>query len=145
MNVTEITVSRLIPAPPEQVFNVWMDPESPGGPWFGSIRTILNPHVDGLFYQAVLHAGRSWHHYGRFTKIDRPHTVQYTWVSEATKGFESIVTVTFRQSGAATEVTLRQTGIPDDELGRRHKDGWDAVLSTLADRFVSQQRSASHA
>ena len=120
MNLTEITVSRLIPAPAEDVFDVWMDPESPGGPWFGSERTILNPYVDGLFYQAVLHAGRSWHHYGRFIRIDRPHSVQHTWVSEATKGLESIVSVTFQPSRAATDVTLRQTGIPVDELGRRH-------------------------
>ena len=145
MNLTEISVSRTIPASPENVFDVWMDPESPGGPWFGAERTILNPFVDGLFYQAVQHEGRSWHHYGRFTEIDRPHSLEHTWVSEATKGLESIVSVTFRPSGAATEVTLRQTGIPDDELGRRHKDGWGSVLSKLADRFVSPQSSASHA
>ena len=143
MNLTEITVSRMIPAPPQDVFDVWMDAESPGGPWFGAVRTLLNPYVDGLFYQAVLHAGRSWHHYGRFLKIDRPHAVEHTWVSEATKGLESIVSVTFQPSGASTEVTLRQTGIPDDELGRRHREGWDSVLSTMADRFVSPQSSES--
>ena len=33
---------------------------------------------------------------------------KHTWVSEATKGLESIVSVTFQPSGAATEVTLRQ-------------------------------------
>ena len=95
MKLTEITVSRMIPAPPQDVFEVWMDPESPGGPWFGAERTILNPFVEGLFYQSVLHAGRSWHHYGRFIRIDRPHAVQHTWVSEATQGLESIVLVTF--------------------------------------------------
>ena len=145
MNLTEITVSRLIPALPEGVFDVWMDPESPGGPWFGAVRTILNPFEDGLFYQAVLHEGRSWHHYGRFIKIDRPHAVQHTWVSEATKGLESIVSVTFRGIDANTEVTLRQTGIPDDELGRRHKEGWGSVLSKLCDRFGSLQPAASRA
>jgi uncharacterized protein YndB with AHSA1/START domain len=145
MKLTEISVSRMIAAPPEDVFNVWMDPQSPGGPWFGAERTILNAFVDGLFYQAVQHEGRSWHHYGRFTEIDRPHSVQYTWVSEATKGLESIVSVTFQRNGAGTEVTLRHTGIPDDELGRRHKDGWGWVLSMLADRFVPSQSSASQA
>lgn len=145
MNLTEITVSRLIPAPPQDVFDVWMDPESPGGPWFGAVRTILNPFVDGLFYQSVLHEGRSWHHYGRFIKIDRPHAVQHTWVSEATKGLESVVSVTFQGIGATTEVTLRQTGIPDDELGRRHKEGWGWVLSKLCDRFGSSQSAASRA
>jgi uncharacterized protein YndB with AHSA1/START domain len=145
MKLTEITVSRMIPAPPQDVFDVWMDPESPGGPWFGAERTILNPFVDGLFYHSVLHAGRCWHHYGRFIRLDRPHAVQHTGVSEATQGLESIVLVTFRPSGAATEVTLRQTGIPDDELGRRHKEGWGSALSKLAERFVSPQSSRSQA
>jgi hypothetical protein len=59
MNLTEISVSRVIPAAPEDAFDVWMDVESPGGPGFGAERTILNPFVDGLFYQSVFHKGRS--------------------------------------------------------------------------------------
>ena len=145
MNFTEISVSRTIPAPPEDVFDVWMDPQSPGGPWFGAERTILNPFVDGLFYHSVQHEGRSWSHYGRFIEIDRPKSLQHTWVSEATKGVESIVTMTFRPSGGATEVTLRHTGVPDDEMGRRHKEGWGWVLSMLAERFASAQSPASKA
>ena len=33
MNPIEITVTRMIPAAAERVFDVWMDPKSPGGPW----------------------------------------------------------------------------------------------------------------
>lgn len=61
------------------------------------------------------------------------------------KGLESIVSVTFQPSGAATEVILCQTGIPNDELGRRHKEGRGSVLSKLADRLVSSESSASRA
>jgi uncharacterized protein YndB with AHSA1/START domain len=46
MKLTDITVSRTIPAPAEEVFDVWIDPKSPGGPWFGADRVILNPVVD---------------------------------------------------------------------------------------------------
>lgn len=31
MKLTDITVTRAIPAPAEKVFDVWMDPKSPGG------------------------------------------------------------------------------------------------------------------
>lgn len=137
MNLTDITVSCVIAAPAESVFDVWTDPKSPGGPWFGAERTILNPVVDGLFYFAVRHEGRTWPHYGRFLRIERPRSVEYTWVSEATKGVESTVSVTFEPRGDQTEVTLRHTGIPDDELGRQHKDGWRRVLSMLAERFAT--------
>jgi len=136
MKLTDLTVQRLIPASPSAVFDVWMDPQSPGGPWFGADRVILNAAVDGLFYLAVKHEGRTWPHYGRFLKIEHPRLVEYTWVSEGTKGVESTVAVTFEPRGDQTEVTLHHSGVPDDETGHRHKDGWAWVLSMLAERFV---------
>jgi uncharacterized protein YndB with AHSA1/START domain len=142
MNLTEISVARTIPASAEKVFDVWIDPKSPGGPWFGSDRVILNPVVDGLFYLAVKHEGRTWPHYGRFLQIERPCVIEYTWMSEATKGAESIVTVTMEPRGEETEVTLRHSGVPDDEMGRKHKDGWAWVLSALAEA-IAARRSAS--
>ena len=78
MNLTEITVARLIPAPAAEVFDVWIDPHSPGGPWFGAARLIINPVVDGLFYSAVSHEGKTWPHYGRFIAIERPRRVENT-------------------------------------------------------------------
>ena len=138
MNLTEVTVSRTIGAPAERVFDVWMDPKSPGGPWFGGERAIVNPVVDGLFYFCVKHEGRAWPHYGRFLKIERPRLVEYTWVSEATKGVESIVSVSMEARGDETEVTLRHSNVPDDEMGRRHKDGWAWVLSALAESLAGR-------
>ena len=144
MNTVDLTASRTIPARAEDVFDVWMDPNSPGGPWFGSDRKIVNPVVDGLFYIAVKHEGRTWPHYGRFVRIERPRHVEYTWVSEATKGLESIVAVTFEARGDQTEVTLRHSGVPDDDMGRQHKEGWTWILSMLAERFASQSAAPAH-
>jgi uncharacterized protein YndB with AHSA1/START domain len=138
MKTTEIEVTHLIPASADEVFDVWMDANSAGGPWFGADRIILNPVVDGLFYMAVKHEGRIWPHYGRFLKIDRPAAVEYTWVSEATKGLESVVALAFKSAGEKTEVTLRHSGVPDDAMGHQHKEGWTWVLSTLAERFAGR-------
>ncbi len=93
--------------------------------------------MDGLFYLAVKHEGRLWPHYGRFLQIDRPRRVEHTWMSEATKGAESIVTVTMEPRGDETEVTLHHSGIPDDEMGRRPKEGWNWVLAALAEALAS--------
>lgn len=142
MKLTDVTVSRTIPAPAENVFDVWMDPKSPGGPWFGADRVILNAVVDGLFYLAVKHEGRTWPHFGRFVRIERPRQMEYTWMSEGTQGVESVVTVTFEPRGDQTEVTLRHSGVPDDEMGRRHEQGWTWVLSMLAERFGTARTSA---
>lgn len=132
MKPTDIAVARTIPASAERIFDVWMDPKIPGGPWFGAQRVVLNPVVDGLFYIAVKHEGRTWPHFGRFLEIDRPRRVEHTWMSEATKGAESVVTVTMEPRGDQTEVTIRHAGLPDDEAGRLNKDGWTWILLTLA-------------
>lgn len=139
----DITVSRTISAPPEKIFDVWIDPKSPGGPWFGADRVILNPVVDGLYYFAVTWQGRIWAHYGRFLQVDRPHRVEFTWMSEATKGLESVVNVTMEPRGDQTEVILRHSGVPDDELGRQHKGGWTQILSALDEALVSRRSASS--
>jgi len=41
MKLIDITVTRLVAAPAEEVFDLWIDPKRPGGPWFGAERTIL--------------------------------------------------------------------------------------------------------
>lgn len=135
VNTTELTVKRTIPAAPAQVYEVWLDPTSPGSPWFGSDRAIVDPVVDGLFYHSVEHAGRSWAHYGRFLELERGKRIQHTWMSEATRGLESLVTVTLEARGSDTEVTLRHTNLPDDEMGRMHAEGWAAILGAIAERF----------
>jgi len=142
MNLIDVTVTRIIPAPPERVFDVWIDSKSPGGPWFGGDKVIVNPVVDGLFYMAAKHGGKSWPHYGRFVRLDRPRVIEHTWVSEATKGVESVVTLTFEPRGDETEVTLRHSRLPDDEMGRQHKDGWTWILNMLA-QAIAARRSAS--
>jgi uncharacterized protein YndB with AHSA1/START domain len=135
MKTIDLSVSRLIPAAPADVFDVWLDPKSPGGLWYRVERVLLNPTVDGLFYHAVQHEGRSWPHYGRFLRLERGRTIEHTWVSEATKGIESIVTITLAPKGAGTEVTLHHANVPDDDLGRSHQGGWTWYLDTLAQRF----------
>jgi uncharacterized protein YndB with AHSA1/START domain len=142
MNFTDITVNRTIPASAEKIYDVWIDPKSPGGPWHGAERVIFNPVVDGLYYLAIKHEGRTWPHYGRFTKLERARVVEFTWMSEGTKGAESVVTVTLQQRGDQTDVTLRHSGVPDDELGHQHKEGWTWILNALADALAAR-RSAT--
>ncbi|MGH9716892.1 MAG: SRPBCC family protein [Candidatus Acidiferrales bacterium] len=141
MKLTEVTVSRTIPASAEQVFDIWMNPKSPGGPWFGAARLIFNPVVDGLFYSLVNYEGKTHPHYGRFVKIDRPRQIEHTWMSEGTRGAESFVSITLEPRGDDTEFTILHSGVPDDELGRQHKDGWDWILSMLA-KGMAARRSA---
>ena len=135
---TDLTITRTINASPETIFDIWLDSKRPGGPWFGSKRVIMDPKVDGLFFHAVDHAGRMWAHYGRFIALERGRKIVHTWMSEATKGLETIVTITLSAHGEQTEVTLLHAGVPDDPLGRQHADGWGWMLGMLADKFAKK-------
>lgn len=135
MKTFDLSVSRTIRGSAVDVFDAWLDPESPGGLWFGVERAIVNPVVDGLFYHAVKHEGRSWPHYGRFIRLERGRAIEHTWVSEATRGIETIVTITLASRDGGTDVTLDHANVPDDAMGRRHKEGWTSYLDTLAERF----------
>ncbi|GAA0586449.1 SRPBCC family protein [Rhizomicrobium electricum] len=131
----ELTLARAIPAPPATVFDAWLDPKKPGGPWFGVKALVLDPVPGGLFYHAVTFEGREWAHYGRFLVIDRPKKIEHTWVSAATRGLESVLTLTFAAEGEGTLLTLHHAGLPDDAMGRRHEEGWRLGLDGLHDDY----------
>jgi uncharacterized protein YndB with AHSA1/START domain len=136
----ELMVTRTIAASPAQVFDVWLDSKSPGSPWFGVARAIVQPVVDGLFYHLVRFENHDWAHYGRFIALERPRRIEHTWVSEATRGLETRVELSFEAQGEQTLVTLLHRNVPDDEMGRRHEQGWGFVLGAVAERFARQAK-----
>lgn len=133
----DITLTREIPAGPAEVFDAWLDPNHPGSPWHGVTRAIVRPRVDGLFYRMHPSDAGDFElaHYGRFVVVERPKRVRHTWVSQHTRGLESVVTVDLKPRGEQTSLTLRHEGVPDDEMGRLHEMGWNHYLGLLADRF----------
>lgn len=155
MKRVDLQLSRLIPGPADEVFDVWFDPQSPGGPWHGAKKVILNLAVDGLFYFGIEPQDWASHmrehhgilaeplqtdgllgHFGRFVAIDRPRIAEHTWMSEFTSGIETIVSVAFEPRKGGTQMTIRHRGVPDDEKGRRHEGGWTYLLSRLEDEFA---------
>jgi uncharacterized protein YndB with AHSA1/START domain len=145
VKLTTLEFSRQIPASPEEVYDVWIDPKCPGGPWFGpqnehqQSKVILDAKVDGLFYHRVMAGPQSWVHYGRFIQLERGKVAEHTWVCEATKGRESIVTTTFEPRDGGTFVTIVHAGVPDDEEGRAQKAGWSGVLGALAEAMAKRR------
>lgn len=139
MKSMEVKVSRLIPGAAAEVFDVWFDPKSPGGPWFGAKKVIMSFAVDGVFYIGMDRPGGLFGLFGRFTAIDRPHAVEHTWMSEHTHGIETSVSVTFEPREGGTQMTIVHRGIPDDEQGRKHEDGWGYILSMIGKGFEKRE------
>ena len=132
----EINLNRMIDASPDEVFETWLDHTSPGSPWFGVPKVIMNtPKVDSLFYSMYQIEGREIAHYGRFIAIEKPRRIQYTWVSEATHGMESMLTLSFELRDGKTQVSVNHANVPDDEGGHHHKQAWGYVLARLSSHF----------
>ncbi len=151
MKFTDVKLSRFIPGATGEVFDVWFDPESPGGPWHGAKKVIMNLAVDGMFYFGIERSaaraktpgiaaeGGLLGHFGRFTAIDRPCAAEHTWMSEHTYGIETAVSVTFEPRDAGTQMTIIHRGVPDDEVGRAHERGWTFLLSRVAEHFEGRR------
>jgi uncharacterized protein YndB with AHSA1/START domain len=135
----DLKLTRTIPATPAEVFGAWLDPTHPGNPWTGAKKVILDARIDGLFFFATS-KDPSWPHYGRFLAVERNRRAQYTWMSPFTNGLESIVTVTFEKQGDGTLLTLTHTGLPDDDHGRLHDDGWNQCLGTFVEQFSARRK-----
>ena len=129
----EFKVERTIPAPVDEVFDGWLDPKIPGTTWNAADKFVLDPKVDGLFYWSMGETA----HYGRFTKVERPTRIQHTWVSPNTLGEESTVTVTFKQRGEDTLMTLVHSGLPEGDMAKAHEKGWNSILDKFGSAFVS--------
>ena len=132
----EFKFERTIPAPPCEVFDGWLDPKIPGNPWNAAERFILDAKVDGLFYWAL----KGTSHYGRFTQIERPGRIRHTWMSPNTLGLESIVTLTFKEQGEDTLMTLVHSNLPDHEVTRGHEKGWNYFLGVYREQFGDGSR-----
>jgi uncharacterized protein YndB with AHSA1/START domain len=158
MKRSDLTLCRFIPGPADEVFAVWFDPASPGGPWYGAKKALMNVAVDGMFYFGIERAAHRAHlaaehglellgraddvgldgHFGRFTAVERPRVAEHTWMSEYTHGIETHVTVTFAARDGGTQLTIVHRGLPDDEAGRAHERGWTFLLARTEQHFASK-------
>lgn len=135
---TELSLKteRTIPAPPEKVFNAWLDPEMlkrfmiPGA-GMSVPRASAEPREGGAF-EIVMKAGdQEMPHTGRYKEI-RPHErLVFTWQSAASTEPDSTVTLTFAPAGGGTRVTLEHVRFPSGESRDNHAAGWGAILDAL--------------
>jgi hypothetical protein len=49
-----------------------------------------------------------------------------------------VVTLTLEPKGIQTLVTLRHAGVPDDDFGRMHGEGWGFILGAIEARFAKR-------
>jgi uncharacterized protein YndB with AHSA1/START domain len=129
-----VVVRRTIAAPPEDIFDAWLDPQALAE-WMrpGTIRSTVatvEPRVGGR-YQILMH-GESGEipHSGVYRVIDRPKRLVFTWQSPHSGPEETLVTVEFLKSGKATEVVVTHEKLPESARAA-HSRGWTSGLEHL--------------
>jgi uncharacterized protein YndB with AHSA1/START domain len=141
---TVLVLTRIFDAPPARIFAAWLDREE-WQAWIGPEGVncevpLLEPRVGGR-YRLIMHLsdGRVIPIAGVFKAIDAPKSFAFTWGREG-EARETLVTITLRDLGGKTELTLRHEGL--DTIANRddHGKGWTSALNKLVTHVATQSR-----
>ena len=131
-----LIVRRLIPVPRDRVFAAWLDPISlaqwmcPGD--VGSATAEVDARVGGRFRIVMNHGRGSDEHAGEYLTIDRPSLLVFTWISKATNGLPTTVTVELLERDGGTELVLTHRRLPPEKIDD-HRKGWTDIARKLDD------------
>lgn len=96
------------------------------GLWFADPGSVLmRAEVNQPFFFT---AGGGVPHYGRFLRLVPDSLVELSWVTQATEGAETVLTVEFSAHGAGTALLLTHAGFPSAAVRDRHEKSWPRIL-----------------
>jgi uncharacterized protein YndB with AHSA1/START domain len=134
MSENTVVVKRLISASRGEVFEAFTDAEIMSK-WFfpeeDMSAEVTNDPVVGGDYTLKMHAknGDTYTHVGEYKEIVHPEKLVFTWTSDFVQ--DTLVTITFSESGGATEVTISHELLPSVEMVDNHRGGWTGCLNRL--------------
>jgi uncharacterized protein YndB with AHSA1/START domain len=134
---TTLRIERTFQAPAEKVFDAWTSEEVMRR-WFrgeygwetpeasvdlrvgGEVRVVMrNPH-DGTDHGAS----------GRYTEIDPPRRLAFTWIWDDNP-VRTLIEIDFEETDGVTAVRFTHSDLWDEEAVRSHRGGWNRAMDQL--------------
>jgi uncharacterized protein YndB with AHSA1/START domain len=134
-----VEISRRIAAPPERVFDAWLDPDGLGRWLFATPdgvmeRVAVDPRVGGRFEIDERRGDEVAKHWGTYVELDRPRRLAFDF-GTSFEAAPTRVTVTIAPDGDGSRLTLRHEGVWTDWEDRT-RQGWGMILDGLAKTFA---------
>jgi uncharacterized protein YndB with AHSA1/START domain len=135
-----LTVERRIAAPPETLFDAWLDPRCVGQWLFatpgGVMETVeIDPRVGGRFRIEERRDGELAEHFGEYAEIDRPRRLAFDfWTSFSDE--RTRVTIEIAPDGDGSLLTLTHAGVWKD-YENQTRQGWTMILESL-ERMIAR-------
>ena len=131
-----VRVTRDFEAPPEDVFDAWLDPQKARRFLFatpeGEMAEVeINPRAEGKFRIVERRGGEDVEHVGEYVIIDRPRRLGFRFAVPKYASQTTRVTIDIVPRGAGCEVTLTHLSVPA-EYAERTQAGWAGMLDALA-------------
>jgi uncharacterized protein YndB with AHSA1/START domain len=147
MSAQDLTlhIERTYQAPAHAVFDAWTSEEVLRR-WFhaergwetseaavdlrvgGDVRVVMRDPQTGAEYGGG----------GRYTEVDPPHRLAFTWLWDD-NNVRTLIELDFEESGGATTVRFRHSGLWDEEAVRSHEGGWTHCFDNLERALAEAQ------
>jgi uncharacterized protein YndB with AHSA1/START domain len=143
--VITLELERVLPAAPSVAFAAFSEADELAK-WWGpegfSVPSLeFHPRVgEGYRIEMQPPEGDHFHLTGEFREVDPPSRLAFTfaWEPPDPDDVETLVALSFRDLGGATEVSLTQGTFKTEERRGLHRDGWTESFDKL-ERLVSAQ------